>query len=435
MVADSRSPDGGADLLERVRSGLPERAVVLLSGGRDSVCLLDCAARACEWVAALHVNYGLRPGADDDEAFCRELCDRLRVELAVERPGRPEGNLQAWARDRRYQAGMRLARDRRADLLSGHTASDQVETVLYRLAASPGRRALLGMRRREGRVLRPLLDCTREETAAHCRARGLSWREDPSNDDPAFARNRIRHGVLPGFRDVHPAAERNLLETVATLNDESEVLAAAVDAALAGAGWDGEGGVDAAGLRRLPAALRRLAFQRMADAASGSAAPAVGRRADEALGLSGGTKSVDLGAGLRAVMSYGRLRVEAAEPPAPPPPTARLPVPGTVAFGGGQVTARIAAHGDLDAAALGPEVEVRAWRPGDRMRPAGLGGTKSLQDLFVDRRVASDVRHRTPVVVARGEIAWVAGVATGERFRATKASGLRATLAWVGLAR
>lgn len=434
-MADARTPDAGADLLERVRPALGERAVVLLSGGRDSVCLLDCAARACERVVALHVNYGLRPGAEGDEALCRELCERLRVELVVERPGRPEGNLQAWARDRRYEAGVRLARERHADLLSGHTASDQVETVLYRLAASPGRRALLGMRVREGGLVRPLLGCTREETAAHCRARGLSWREDPSNDDPAFARNRVRHFLVPRFRELHPAAERNLLETVATLNDESEVLAATVDDALAAAGWDGEGAVDAAGLRRLPAALRRLAFQRMADVASQGAAPAVGRRADEALALSGGTKSLDLGGGLRAVMSYGRLRVEAVKAPVPAPAAARLPVPGAVAFGGGRITARIVADGELDAAALGPEVEVRCWRPGDRMRPAGLDGTKTLQDLFVDRKVASDVRRRVPVVVARGEIAWVAGVATGERFRATEGSGVRASLAWVGLTR
>src|SRR2546421_175939 len=79
---------------------------------------------------------------------------------------------------------------------AGHTATDQAETVLYRLAASPGRRALLGMPARDGRLVRPLLEVTREETAAYCRERGLSWREDRSNDDPVYARARVRSALV-----------------------------------------------------------------------------------------------------------------------------------------------------------------------------------------------------------------------------------------------
>jgi tRNA(Ile)-lysidine synthase len=422
------------DLLDRVRLG--PRVVVLLSGGRDSVCLLDCAARACDDVLALHANYGLRDEADADEAFCRVLCDRLGVEIHVEHPRRPEGNLQAWARDRRYAVGARLALERAADLAAGHTATDQVETVLYRLAASPGRRALLGMREREGRLVRPLLGFTRDETAAHCRARALPWREDASNQDPAYARNRIRHGLVEALREIHPAAEANVLRTLDILRDEAEVLDSHVAAALAGAG--GRAGVSLAALRELPPAMRRLAVQHLADAAAGTSAPAVGSRADEILALDAG--SVDLGGGLRAVVESGVLRMgvaalgEAAAP-APAEP-ARLPIPGRVAFDGGEVVAEVGAFpvgdGTLDAAALGGEVEVRAWLPGDRMRPLGLGGSKSLQDLFTDRRVPRSRRAHTPVVVSGGEIAWVPGVATGERFRVTEATQGRVRLAWLG---
>ena len=124
------------------------------------------------------------------------------------------GNLQAWARDLRYARAALLA-GADAAIATGHTASDQVETVLYRLAASPGRRALLGMAAREGRLVRPLLALTREQTAAHCRSRGLAWREDSSNEDAErFARARVRHGVLPAAarrapgRRAQPAAQR-----------------------------------------------------------------------------------------------------------------------------------------------------------------------------------------------------------------------------------
>ena len=165
----------------------------MLSGGRDSVCMLDLAVRARgpEAVAALHVNYGLREEAGEDERHCAELCVRLGVALEVERPRRPEGagNLQAWAREQRYAAAARLAEASEATILTGHTADDQVETILYRLASSPSRRALLGMRPRDGRLARPLLGTTREETTAYCEERGLPWRDDASNEEADYKRN------------------------------------------------------------------------------------------------------------------------------------------------------------------------------------------------------------------------------------------------------
>jgi tRNA(Ile)-lysidine synthase len=173
----------------------PGRAVVvLLSGGRDSTCLLDLATTVCgaQAVTALHVNYGLRDSADGDQQHCRELCARLGVELTVQHAGPPSGNKQAWARELRYRAAALLALSRAADIAAGHTATDQVETILYRLASSPSRRALLGMRPREGDLIRPLLRFTREQTGAYCVERGLSWRDDESNDSDAYARGRVR---------------------------------------------------------------------------------------------------------------------------------------------------------------------------------------------------------------------------------------------------
>jgi tRNA(Ile)-lysidine synthase len=396
---------------ERVRAGglLHGPVVVLLSGGRDSVCLLDLAVRLAGPVTALHVNYGLRESADGDEAHCAALCERLGAELRVHRAGPPEGNLQAWARDMRYAEAAKLD----GLIATGHTATDQVETVLYRLAASPGRRALLGMPERDGRIVRPLLTSTREETAAHCVERGLAWREDPTNADPAFARNRIRHELLPALRSLHPAAEANVLRTLAILRDEAAVL----DELVA----DPPSELDR--LAALPPALARLAIQELAGGAP------IGARVPEILALSReGTQTLDLGGGLRAVVEYGQLRFD--HGPAEPPAAAVLPVPGAVAYGGGRVRCEEAGDGAFDADALGPQVEVRPWRAGDRMRPLGVGGSCTLQDLFTDRKVPRERRAAIPVVVAHGEIAWVPGIATGERFAATAATKRRVALRW-----
>jgi tRNA(Ile)-lysidine synthase len=271
-------------------SGRP--VLAMLSGGRDSTCLLDVvvALRGPGAVSALHVNYGLRELADADELHCVALCERLGVELEVVRGGDPpgapgsagggSGNLQAWARELRYLAAERHAQRHDGLLATGHTASDQVETILYRLAASPGRRAQLGMVAAEGRLIRPLLQVSREQTAAYCRARGLQWREDDSNDDQRYARARVRHGLLAALRAVHPAAEANVLRTAALLREETELLDALVAQELAGAE-----SIAIARLAELPAALARLVVVRLAELAAGTYVPQAGDRVHEILAL------------------------------------------------------------------------------------------------------------------------------------------------------
>jgi tRNA(Ile)-lysidine synthase len=416
------------DIVELVRAdGLLRRdapVVVLCSGGRDSVCLLDLAVRiaGADRVTAMHVNYGLRAAADGDERLCRDLTERVGGEFVVRRAGPPPtaGNLQAWARGLRYAEAERLAAARGADVAAGHTATDQAETILYRLATSPSRRALVGMEPRTGRLVRPLLRVTRADTTAYCRERGLPWREDASNATDAYARNRVRSGLLPALRAIHPAAEENVVALAQSLRSEGAVLDALADEVLAG-----RSEIALARLRELPVALRRLVVQRLADRARGGLAPGIGARADELAGLSErGTVTLDLGHGIRAIAEYGVLRFDARRAAAPAVPApALLSVPGAVAFGECEVRCAIGpperAAGVLDRERLGSELLVRTWRDGDRMRPLGLDGSKSLQDLFTARRVPRERRRWLAVVEARGEIAWVPGVATSELFKVT----------------
>jgi len=308
-------------LAQRVRAGgllvAGAPVVVLLSGGRDSVCLLDIAVTICgvEAVRALHVDYALREGSEQDAAACEELCARLGVGLDVMRPEAPEGgNLQGWARDVRYARASELALAHSGDVAAAHTATDQAETVLYRLASSPSRRALLGMAARSGRLVRPLLGVTREETTAFCQSRGLPWRDDPSNETDRFARGRVRHGLLAALREVHPGAQDNIVRTAALLRDEAAVLDEVVSTAL-----QGRDQIALSRLRELPPALARLVVVRLAEDVAGALVPRAGSRTDEILGLDSARArtALDLGDGVRAVAEHGLLHMEFTSPAAP----------------------------------------------------------------------------------------------------------------------
>jgi tRNA(Ile)-lysidine synthase len=308
-MVDSLELVQSASLEQEVRAGgllAPGRAVVvMLSGGRDSTCLLDLAVRIAgdRVVSALHVNYSLREAADADQRQCEQMCNELGVALELRHPRAPEtGNLQAWARAERYGAAAQLAIARSADVAAGHTATDQVETILYRLASSPSRRALLGMRPRDGSLVRPLLTFTREQTAAYCRARGLDWREDETNDSPLYARGRVRGRLVPLLEEIHPAALQNVLTLAALLRDEAAVLDAAVDEVLAGARE-----IDLETLRELPVALARLVVQRLADGAAGRPAPGTSRRLPDILALPDDA-ALDLPHGVRAEVRRGVVR-------------------------------------------------------------------------------------------------------------------------------
>jgi len=412
-------PPAGRALAAARASGLvspSQPLLVLLSGGADSVCLLDVAIELGARVSALHVNYGLRAEAGEDEAHCRALCARKGVEVVVKRALLPEeGNVQAHARDARYRLAECLAD---GDYAAAHTASDQAETVLYRLAVSPGRRALMGMEPVRGRLLRPLLHATREDTRAWCASRGLEWREDASNEDRRFARSRVRHDLLPALRAVGADPERTIAETALLLRDEAAVLDRAMAAALGDLG--GGPAVALADVRAMAPALARLVLRELAERAAGGPRSLSRVEADSVLclGDAGGTRSLDLGAGLRAVAEYGTLRFRRG-PDAPAPDPVALAVPGAARFGAWEVEAIMGAgEVTVSGAALGGAPIVRAWKEGDRLRPVGLGGTKTLQDLFTDRKVPRSLRRSLPVVESGGEIVWVAGVALDERFAA-----------------
>jgi len=191
------------DVLERIEAQIRRHDLIepggevacLVSGGPDSTCLWHALGALGYRVTAVHVDHGLRGSeSDEDAAYCREV---LGAEVIAAPPGRTESEL----RDLRYS--LTAGRGLRA---TGHTASDQVETVLYRLAASGSTRGIKP--RREDGVVRPLLALWREETEAYCKANALESRHDSTNPDTL--RGLIRDELVPLLRRLHPAAEENI---------------------------------------------------------------------------------------------------------------------------------------------------------------------------------------------------------------------------------
>ena len=299
----------------RLHDLLPPKAEVacLVSGGADSTCLWHALRALGYRVRAVHVHHGLRGHhADADARHCRELMDAEVIEVAPE-------DTEAALRERRYAATAH--HPLRA---TGHTASDQVETVLQRLLAS-GRVGTAIKARREDGVVRPLLTVWREETEAYCRAQALPYRVDATNADTA--RGLLRREVLPLLERVDPRARTSLL----ALADERP---------------------------QLPRALERTLAELLASGA--------------------GTRSADLGDGVRAVREYGTLRLE-----------------GTVEWGPWSI--------ESDA----PGLEVRGRRPGDRL----AGRRKKVQDLLVDAKVPRRERDGWPLVAHGDEIVAVPDIA------------------------
>jgi tRNA(Ile)-lysidine synthase len=240
--------------------------------------------------------------------------------------------------------------------------------------------------------------------------------------------------VLPSLREIHPAVEQNVLATADELREEAELLETSIDEAAERLVAPGAApAVDGARLRELAPPLRRLVLRRLAEqAAHGSLPLRAGQvREIEELVLRGGSASLDIGGGVRVVSEYGVLRFQhGLEERELEPRT--LPVPGRCRFGDWEVVCDLERGSEaalerlgvrdealLDARKLARSLTVRAWRAGDRMRPLGLDGTKSLQDLFTDRKVPRSLRQALPVVQSDDEIAWVAGVAVSDAFKVT----------------
>jgi tRNA(Ile)-lysidine synthase len=295
-VKEERPTSFGSELLARCSFPDVPRVVCAVSGGPDSLALLVLAVWSGLDVCAIHVDHGLRPGSDLESSVVAAAAERFGARFESRTAHvEPGPNLEARARAARYA----VLPD---GVLVGHTADDQAETVLLNLLRGAGAAGLAAMRPDR----RPLLRLRRAETTALCETLGLDVVHDPTNDDPAFRRNRIRHEVIPllsdiADRDVVPILTR-AAEHQRELSELLEDLAVDVDP------------TDGPALGALPAAVAGQVVRRWHRDVTGAEHPPDRATVERVLDVARGTsRAADIGDGWRVERTSGRLRMVRAE--------------------------------------------------------------------------------------------------------------------------
>ena len=381
--------------------GPEDRVLVALSAGPDSTALLAALAGLRDAgevaaVAALHVDHGLRAGGDEDAACAAAACGRLGVPFERVRVEVGAGTVQAAARRARYAAlRAEAARVGATRIATGHTRTDQAETVLLRLLRGAGARGLGGIPPRRGPFVRPLVDRSRAEGLADLAELGLAWRDDPTNATPRYARNRLRLTVWPAVLALAPAAERALARAADLARDDERALARRARALAP----DGAR-VPVEALSGEPVAVRRRVVRRLWRAATGSTRGLDARHVDSVLSLLRRARPgrVALPGGLEASCRYGALSV-GPPPPKVDAPGEAVPVPGPGSYD-------VPRRGRVEVAAARTDelpwpLAIRTRRPGDRFRPEGGRGSKTLKRWLIDRKVPRERRDGL-LVLAHG---------------------------------
>ena len=434
--------------------------VVGVSGGADSLCLLDGLSKLGYQIVVAHLDHQLRPESSLEVEFVRSVSDHYSVPFeteAVDVGQRAEkgGSLEEVARLARYNFLARVADDHDAPCVAvGHTADDQVETVIMHLLRGSGAAGLRGMlpktcftawtgieSSKTLNVVRPLLELSRRDTLKHCQRQGLQPLEDPSNTDSVFYRNRIRLELLPLLESYNPGIQRvitRLSELMREQDDFNHIQLNSVWPLVISEAGSSAFLIDIEafgkvhpflqrtilreGISLLAPALRDISFE-----ATVRAVDWMTQRIEiEPLALPGGL-SLEM-CGEQALLRKVGEPIELTDyPQLMSEVELRLNIPGEVLLEGGwRITAHPAPNNNgarahwyadrnhqiavLDAGRLSSELEVRVRKPGDRIQLPNVGGRTKIADLMTNRKIIRQLRARWPLVLMGDSIIWVPGI-------------------------
>ncbi len=375
------------------------RTIVALSGGADSVALLRLLLEAAADVVALHCNFHLRAEESDrDERFVRDLCARLGVELHVRHfdtlgYARAKGvSVEMAARELRYEWFEAMRAELGCDSIAvAHHQDDQAETVLLNLLRGTGLRGLVGMRRRNGHIVRPLLHLAKQELLAYLQSIGQDYVEDSTNLQRGALRNRLRLDVMPLLRNINPRVVEHICRT-----------AELVESCL---GTHEEGGYT---LHSLDEWLRPHGFNSAQIRAknkdqAGSSGAVYESPTHRLLRNRGRLVLEERGATARCKLQYSIVETDApldfvkSQPLTPD-------------------------HAYLDADKLTMPLTQRLWERGDRFHPFGMRGSRLVSDFLTDIKLSRFDKERQCILLSGKDIVWVVGRRPDNRYRVTPAT-------------
>ena len=446
-----------------------ETLVVGVSGGADSLCLLDVLSKWGLDLIVAHLDHGLRPESASDASYVQEIANRYghtfeheRVELNPEL----SGSLEQAARLARYGFLVEVAR--RYDIAKiavGHTFDDQVETILMHFLRGAGPAGLRGMLpetnladwvavpQAEGRsVIRPLLAIRHAEAAEYCESVGLAPRFDHSNLDMTFFRNRIRHELLPALEEYNPGVRDVIYRLGEVMRSEVEFVQSQVDmhwpdvtiplgkdalllkrAALLDLALALQRNIIRRAILELRPAVRDLGFDQIERALSYMLAadrPASQPIIEDLLVLDYEDDVIIAPAGVKPLLPDCPQIEETAVLSQPFPDRIQLADGWYISFSESrEMNVEIAKSGRFDAldvavdrSKLGDRLTIRTREPGDRLQPLGMQGSMKVSDLMINEKVPYLAREHWPVLLSDHKVVWIPGLQLGHPFRITEAT-------------
>lgn len=428
-----KGPDEGTTLLDKVEAAIRrfrmfsqgDTVGIAVSGGRDSICLFDLFQKQAQsWgikLIVLHVNHRLRPESEAEEEFVRALAAQDGIECLVDRPELDPGNLEEAARKARLRFFEAAPCDRVA---TAHTRSDQAETVLFRLLRGSGTTGLAGIRPVRGRFIRPMIDVTREEVNDWVTSHALQYWEDRSNTEMRFARNRIRHQLLPQLeQEWNPRLSEVLANAASVAALEEDFF----NQLLPRPELEPDGSVvlNIRDVLEVHPALARRTIRRAISLVKGDLGRIDFSHIERILAMSPGHDRVIV-PGVDVIRSFEWLRFAVARFGSPEPRNwsmeAALPL--ETAIPGNQHIS-IGFHPDgsryneivhqLSVKVVEKSLLLRNWRPGDKIFRERDNGAVRLKQLFQENRIPLWERRNWPVLESAGEIVWAGefGAAAG----------------------
>ncbi len=393
MKTHKNKPEG-KNLLGKVKAAIDRehlvpdgiRTVVGISGGADSVALLHILHRLGYNIAAAHLNHSIRgKDANADEAFVKTLCEKLDVECTTTKTDVPalakekKISIEMAAREARHRLFRSITSSLKhqtspAPIALAHHADDQLETFFLRAARGSSSAGLGGMKPFQPlenlTLIRPMLGIRRAEILQWLEKEGLDWREDASNENEAIPRNSIRHQILPTLGKINDRAAENILRTMETLRADEETQATRIVA---------RNQLIRFGVNPTYKAVEQfIAFSARTE----------------------GTTHLDL-EGIRITNEYGKMNVGQVSSQFCRE-TMRMKKGIGILYKKNEASISLEKIG-------GRKIIIRTPRPGDRMKPYGMTGSKKLHDIFIDLKTPKAQRAEFPVVECGGEIIWLPG--------------------------